>query len=228
MWTRRDPVRPSLHVHWHLLNSSQPFGFLARVDNERLWADAETFPMDGRAVLGLAPHHLMLHLADHAVKHAFDRLILLADLRMILELHGADLDWALLLAEARAFGLLSSLALGLRLAARHTSAPLPAAVLSELAGVRLTFPERRLLDRFDRYRGRPAWPYLIYWSRCGGWGNRARFLMMSLYPDRSRLDLQLGGSSRWPGYLADTLGHLVASRRARRGKVRNREGAKMY
>ena len=212
-WNHPDPDSISLHLHWHLRNTSLPYGLVTAVDDERLWADAKGFDLADYATRGLAHHHLLLHLADHAVVHRYDRLILLADMAAVIERYGESLDWALLLDEARSFGLLSSLAMSLQLASRYAAAPVPPGVLETLAGVPLTFPERRMVERFPRCRGSLLWGWLIYGSRCPTWRKRLHYLWLTLQPDPDRLALQTGGATGLRGYLAFCARRLAGNTR---------------
>ncbi|MBI3941277.1 MAG: nucleotidyltransferase family protein [Acidobacteria bacterium] len=214
LWGHPGSARPCLHLHWHLLNSGQPFGLVTAVDDRRLWADAECFNLEDTVACGVGAHHLLLHLAEHAVKHAYGRLILLADLAAVMGRHGKALRWATLLEDARAFGMLSSLSIALRLVQRYTAARVPPEVLHDLARVPLTFAERRFLSRFEADRTSPLWSYWIYASRCETWADRARFLGLTLRPRRDRLSLQLGGPARWSRYLAGSVRQLLRSLRA--------------
>lgn len=212
-WRHPDPGRVSLHLHWHLRNTSLPYGLVTAVDDDRLWADAQGFDLAGYATRGLAPHHLLLHLADHAIVHRYDRLMLLADMAAVIERYGDSLDWPLLLDEARSFGLSSSLAMSLLLAARYAAASIPYEVLDTLTSVRLTTPERRMVDQFESHRGSLLWGWLIYGSRCSTWKTRLRFLWLTLRPDPTRLALQAGSATGWRGYLAFCARRLAGNRR---------------
>ena len=212
-WRHPDPGRVSLHLHWHLRNTSLPYGLVTSVDDERLWADAQLFNLAGHPVRGLAPHHLLLHLADHAVVHRYDRLVLLADMSAVIQRYGESLDWPLLLDEAQSFGLSSSLAMSLKLAERYAAASVPKEILVALSDVRLTLPERRLVDRFERHRGSILWGWLIYGSRCPTWKTRLRYLWLTLRPDPARLTLQTGGATGWRGYLVFCARRLAGNRR---------------
>lgn len=219
MWRHPAPDKVPLHLHWHLRNTSLPYGLVTTVDDERLWADAEVFELAGFPTRGLAPHHLLLHLADHAVVHRYDRLVLLADMAAVTQRYGESLDWPLLLEEARAFRLSSSLAMSLQLAARYASAPAPGRILEALASVPLTLPERRMVDRLERHRGSILWGWLIYGSRCPTWGKRLHYLRLTLRPDHTRLALQKGGPSGWRGYLAFCVRRITSNIRARHRTV---------
>lgn len=68
-----------VHLHWHVSNASLPH-FMYRVDMEEIWNEARGGEM--------APHHLVVTLCEHALKHSFGELILLTDLE--LASRGAD------------------------------------------------------------------------------------------------------------------------------------------
>jgi len=81
-----------VHLHWHVSNASLPH-FMYRIDVDEIWRDAR----DGV----LAPHHLLVTLCEHALKHSFAELIHLTDI----ELASRGVDWALVGETARRWGL---------------------------------------------------------------------------------------------------------------------------
>ncbi len=81
-----------VHLHWHVSNASLPH-FMYRIDVDEIWRDAR----DG----ALAPHHLLVTLCEHALKHSFAELIHLTDI----ELASRSVDWALVAETARRWGL---------------------------------------------------------------------------------------------------------------------------
>jgi hypothetical protein len=216
-WSPPDEGQIPIHLHWHLPNTSLPYGLATSFDIDRLWSQARTFETAGSKALGLAPHHLLIHLADHALVHRFDRLILLADIRALLEKEGQDLDWGELLSEAGSFRLASSLAMALLLAARYVGAPVPEDVLDQLDQIQLSPAERRFLGDFERYRGSLLWGWLIYGSRLPHWRGKAKYLWLSLRPEASRLALQPGGSVGLAGYAVFCIRRLAKNIFPRRG-----------
>lgn len=68
-----------VHLHRHVSNASLPH-FMYRVDVDEIWAASR----DGE----MAPHHLVVTLCEHALKHSFSELILLTDIE--LAARGAD------------------------------------------------------------------------------------------------------------------------------------------
>src|SRR6185436_3017519 len=81
-----------VHLHWHVTNASLPH-FMYRVDADELWRDAR----GGE----LAPHHLLVTLCEHALKHSFAELIHLTDI----ELASHGVDWNLVAETSRRWGL---------------------------------------------------------------------------------------------------------------------------
>ena len=82
-----------------------------RLDPEALWREAAPLEADDPTALVLAPVHQGLHLAVHALKHSYSRLIWLVDLALVLR----DAPWGPLLEEARACGVLRPLGYALAL-----------------------------------------------------------------------------------------------------------------
>lgn len=81
-----------VHLHWHVTNASLPH-FMYRIDADELWREAR----GGE----LAPHHLLVTLCEHALKHSFAELIHLTDI----ELASRGVDWTLVAETSRRWGL---------------------------------------------------------------------------------------------------------------------------
>lgn len=63
-----------VHLHWHVQNGSLP-GFMVRIDPEEIWREREGD--------GMAPHHLLVTLCEHALKHSYDALVHLTDIELV-------------------------------------------------------------------------------------------------------------------------------------------------
>jgi len=113
----RDGSMP-VHLHWHVTNASLPH-FMYAIDVDEIWRDSR----GGE----LAPHHLLVTLCEHALKHSFAELIHLTDI----ELASRRVDWTLVGETARRWGLEKAVAYALTL-------------LRELAGVET--PGRREIE----------------------------------------------------------------------------------
>ncbi len=81
-----------VHLHWRVSNASLPH-FMYRIDEEEIWSGAR----DG----AMAPHHLVVTLCEHALKHSWAHLIHLSDI----ELASRGVDWPLVARTAGRWGL---------------------------------------------------------------------------------------------------------------------------
>jgi len=95
-----------IHLHWHLINSSWPLGFLAsKTDMKRIWGCAEPVKIGDTDSLTLSPKHLLIYLAQHGSCHYFSKLILLYDIARVLQYYKDRLNWELVAEEAKRSGL---------------------------------------------------------------------------------------------------------------------------
>lgn len=81
-----------VHLHWDLRNGSLP-GFMVRIDPDEVWRER-----DGA---GMAPHHLLVTLCEHALKHSYEALVHLTDI----ELASRAVRWDRAAEAARRWGL---------------------------------------------------------------------------------------------------------------------------
>jgi len=86
----REGAMP-VHLHWHVSNASLPH-FMYRIDVDEIWRDARGGVM--------APHHLLVTLCEHALKHSFAELIHLTDIELV----SRGADWNLVAETARRWG----------------------------------------------------------------------------------------------------------------------------
>lgn len=157
----RDGSLP-IHLHWHLSNGSLPRTGQS-IDLDEAWREAR----DG----ALAPHHRVVSLAEHALKHSFDSLLHLADI----ELCWRSVDRERAVDVARRWGLERALAWSLLLIRDLMEVPLevPAAPAPGWAG-------RMLLSRARRRLGGGSW--LGYLDCAEGWAAKAGFVRDALAP----------------------------------------------
>jgi hypothetical protein len=144
-----------VHLHWHVLNGSLP-NFMFRVDLDEIWREAR----DG----GLAPHHLVVTLCEHALKHSFSTLIHLTDV----ELASRGVDWDRVAGTARRWGLEGAVLYALLL-------------LRDLAGLRS--------PGLDHFRGvRPDWAgrAFLALARRRRWDGLSALGMLSLTREKGR------------------------------------------
>ncbi|MBN2302213.1 MAG: nucleotidyltransferase family protein [Lentisphaerae bacterium] len=96
------PEQPAVHLHWHLVNSMLPNNKVEMINMQTIWNSSWRTGNQWRI---LSPEHLILHLAAHAMKHSYDRLILVRDIAEVLSHESDVIDWDSLLRDAIEFGL---------------------------------------------------------------------------------------------------------------------------
>jgi hypothetical protein len=111
-----------LELQWAL----QPRFYAVDFDMDGLFERAVNVEVAGRRVKTPSPEDLLLVLSVHAAKHVWGRLIWLCDIVQILEL--GNLNWELVQARAREFGIERILHVTLLLANRLLGEPIPSPV----------------------------------------------------------------------------------------------------
>lgn len=104
----RNTSSPPLHIHWHLVNSTIPtFIYSSKIEMERIWQEAIPARVADVQSLVLAPHHLIIHLSEHALKpsHSLGKLIFLCDIHEAIRTYRDELNWGLLKEEVFRFNL---------------------------------------------------------------------------------------------------------------------------
>ena len=86
--------------------------------------------LEGRADIAAALDDQVVMLSIHLHRHGFNRLIWFKDLDLLIRRYGDELDWGLILAEAKAEGAESSLWYTFRLLDKLLGTPLPNGVTS--------------------------------------------------------------------------------------------------
>ncbi|MEA3432197.1 MAG: signal peptidase I [candidate division WOR-3 bacterium] len=189
----------SVHFHWHLVNSTLPsFMYASKIDIEKIWKEAIPVKISGTETLSLAPHHLLIHLSEHASKpgHSLSRLILLYDIAETIKVYQEELNWELLINEAHMFNLNRPLYYSLYLTSRLIGLDnMPANILDELRPKNLSYGERRFLG-VSRYaptlwnRNFSGLSYLLHLAMCQGNFQKIRFIWQSFFPPSAVLRLR--------------------------------------
>lgn len=134
-----------VHLHWHISNSSSSKAiYYPRIDMESLWREA--VPLEGYDnVLILSARHQLIHLAEHALKHSYDKLMLLHDIKEMLVYYRNNLNWDKVIQEAEGFNLSRPLYYGLYFTREILGGAIPALVLDRLKPGKITFLEKRFI-----------------------------------------------------------------------------------
>lgn len=178
---------PSFHIHWHLVNSTVPNGSLTRdMDLAGIWRNAIKTRIAGRETLVLAPHHLLLHLAEHALRvtHSLSKLSYFCDIKEAAEFYRDTLDWDLLIWECKRFNLDRMVSIPFHFAVKYLDADIPAAVVAGLRPKSYRLGERIFIHALSRNRRAPGLSYLLYLAHARGPAEKLAFLWGTLFPPR--------------------------------------------
>ncbi|HHT9139665.1 MAG TPA: nucleotidyltransferase domain-containing protein [Candidatus Tripitaka californicus] len=181
---RGEYVLP-IEVHWHIDNATLPN--LEKVSLERMWQTALPVEIEGHPSLIFAPHHQLLHLSVHALRHTYDRLILLYDMHLVIEHYRESLDWERLVKEAREFGLSRPVYYGLYLTRLFLNTNIPEHVMNQLRPLSLGLEERAFVYLVNRGIRRPGLQGLVHFAMCRGELKKMRFLWRIFFPPRDIL-----------------------------------------
>lgn len=172
-----------IDVHWHLVNPTVlKYVYEEKVNIDRLWQEAVPVRIGQVNALCLAPHHQLLHLSEHAMKHSYISLLSMWDIKEAIDHWGEKLDWKRLCGEAEEFRLTGSLFYGLWLSKELFGTDVPHWILESLRPPHPGLGERVFRDLLRRDR-RMGWLCLLFYvSRVQGWRKKSAFLLQGLLP----------------------------------------------
>ena len=180
----RDGQGAAVHVHWHIQNSILPKYVGRGFDIEEFWTAAQP---SSNAPFELRPEHLVLHLADHALRHSFQRLIHVRDVIEVVRWAGPRWNWIALRDEAVRFGLARPLYYTLRLIDARGGMKMDRELFEALEPPRRGYLERRYERDLVADRRRAEASNIIYGADLPKWTDRIRFAYRLLFPPRTVL-----------------------------------------
>lgn len=187
---KTDEELPSLHIHWHIVNVTLPtYLYSKNIEMDKFWEGAKPVKIGNVETLQLALHHLIIYLAEHAVKHSFDRLIVLTDLNETIKRYREEINWENLIKETKELAMERQLFYGLYFINHFLDADIPQNILSELKPRKMGLLEKRFFQSIlDNNRGAKL-SYFVYLGMIKGRINKMRFLFRTLFPPPSVLAL---------------------------------------
>jgi len=180
---KTDKTSPALHIHWHIVNVTLPtYMYTKNIKMERFWECARPTRLADAETLELAPHHLILHLAEHALKHSFDRLILLSDIDAVIKKYGGQINWDRLIQETIEFGMERQVYYSLYFSRYFLDSEVPGYVLANLRPKRISFLEQRFFYAVRNNQRNSKLSYFVYLGIIKGIINKLRFILRTLFP----------------------------------------------
>lgn len=180
----KKPSHPSFHVHWHIVNSSVPAPYAAKINIAKIWEDALPVNIAGVNVLSMSPHHFLLHLCEHAMRvtHSASQLVYLMDIAALISKYAGVLDWQKVIDACREWGLERFAYNILTLCRLNIGVGAPEWVLKGLKSYRRTIGEKLFLTITARGNGFSGLSYPVHWAMNKGVAQKVSFVFRTLFP----------------------------------------------
>ena len=147
-----------VHVELHL--DSIKVGVKPR-HSDSTWNRASQIKIENAPALALGPEDQVLTLSVHLHRHGFNRLIWFKDIDLLVRRYRHQLDWKIILGQAKAEGVVSSLWYTFHLLGKMFDTPVPEHVMNELRlnpvirwSLARIWPESRVLNLRSRTKRR--------------------------------------------------------------------------
>jgi len=176
---------PSFHIHWHFVNSTIPNdSYIKDIKIEDIWRDAEKTKIANVETLVMAPHHLLIHLAEHALRvtHSLSKFSFFCDLDEAVNFYQERLDWERLIKESIKFNLSRMVYQSLYFTSKFLGTKIQESVLSELRPKRLSLGEKIFMNSISNNKRFPGLSYLVHLSMNNGLLKKMKFLGKTLFP----------------------------------------------
>ena len=180
-----SPNSPSFHVHWHFVNSTIPNeSYIKNIKIEDIWQNAENTKIAGAETLVMAPHHLLIHLSEHALRvtHSLSKLSLLCDISESVNFYQGRLDWDRLIDDSLKFNLSQMVYISLYFASRFLETKIPEYVLLKLRPERLSLGEKIFMNSISKNKRFSGMSYSVHLSMNNGLYKKIKFLGKTLFP----------------------------------------------
>jgi hypothetical protein len=188
----RSPAKnsPSFHVHWHFVNSTIPNeSYINHIKMDDIWQDAVKTNIADIETWVMSPHHLLIHLSEHALRvtHSLSRLSYFCDIDRAINYYGKDLDWNLLIQDTIRFNLNKMVYTTLYFSAYFIKAKVPEDILAKLKPKRFSIPEKIFIRKAAENKRTPGMSYLIHLSMNKGLAKKLKFMVKTLFPPKDIL-----------------------------------------
>ncbi len=177
----------NFHIHWHFINSTLPNDSLIKgINMDIVWKEAEPVTICGAHILVMAPHHLLIHLAEHSLRvtHSLARLGYLCDLAVVVKTYGQRIDWARLVADGKQFNIPLLLYFPLLYARNLLGAAIPDTVLAGLRPDSFGMLANIFSRLFESNHRFPGASYLLHLAQTQTLAARMHFVARTVFPPR--------------------------------------------
>jgi hypothetical protein len=183
-------VKPAIHLHWHLINSTVPHAdYSRRIDLEGVWARAGRLLLKNRSILELSPSDAVLYLSEHAmrVSHSLNRLMWLADLAWLIDRRRDQLDWNEIERRARLWGIDRLVRPVYTVIRAWFGVPMPDQFVEAFRQPPPSWEERLFCACLARSIRHPGLSYLVHLALRRKAMEKSRFVMATVCPPKPAL-----------------------------------------
>ena len=172
-----------LDIHTHLLwaDRIKAREYLLSKSQDKIFRRADRIDIEGYTVHCLSPQDHFLYLGLHALKHNFERLIWLVDIKCLVA-GWNKADWDSLIERAKELGHKKTLLYVLYLLFHIFGARLPEEIASFISSWIPGYIEKKILHRRIEGYPIPTWAQLMMISNGRKFGERMSFLYETLFP----------------------------------------------
>jgi hypothetical protein len=174
-----DDANILIELHWNFV----PAYLSLSLDPERLWKRLESTALNGMRISTFSPEDLLLLLCVHSTKHMWLRLGWLSDIAELINTY-EDINWEMILREARASGTSRMLFLGLFLTNRALGVELPAnlmrLILSDRSAVTLALQAEQMWFQEEDPRPGVLEMTRFYFKSIESFGDRVSYCLRLL------------------------------------------------
>jgi len=172
-----------LHLHWHLINNALPnYVYAEKINMDKIWNEEIPLKIRESNALCLAPHHQLLHLSEHAMKHSYNTLIHVWDIHQVIS-HGKEkLDWERVCRESVEFQLRSPLFYSLWLSKEYFGTCVPQEILESLRPRHKGVGEKIFSSLLRQGKRREKLCWLFYFSHISTLQKKIKFVFRTLFP----------------------------------------------
>lgn len=175
-------VNYSVHLHWHLLNSTLPF-FIYRIAMDDIWSGTRIERTKDADLIMLEPHHLLLYLSLHAFHHSFDSPVLLEDIKKTVEFYKGKLDWPRLVDYARRWNACMPFYTALYLTSRICGAGIPGEIINSVKPDKISKNgQKAIAIILKNGKGWQNVAYPLFLDMADSLWDKAKFVILSLFP----------------------------------------------
>ena len=178
---------PSFHIHWHFVNSTIPNdSYINNIKMEDIWQDAQKASVANVETLIMAPHHLIIHLSEHALRvtHSLSKFSLLCDINEAINAYQDMLDWERLIKYSLKFKLDRMVYITLYFASRFLASKIPERVLLGLRPKHFSMGERIFINAISNNDRPTGLSYLVHLSMNRGLCRKMSFVGRTFFPPR--------------------------------------------